>query len=90
MESLNRLSSNMAQLSDKNKEEFTITMRNLSELSRNLNKIVFRLENGRGTLGKLMTEEDIYNNLKDASISAKDLFNSLKQDPSKLFFRPKQ
>jgi len=90
MDSLNRLSSNMAQLSDKNKEEFTITMRNLSELSRNLNKIVFRLENGRGTLGKLMTEEDIYNNLKDASISAKDLFNSLKQDPSKLFFRPKQ
>jgi len=89
MSQLNRLTSNMADLSDKNKKEFSITMRNLSELSKSLNKIMFRLENGRGTLGKLLTEEDIYNNLKDASISAKDLFRNLKKDPSKLFFKDK-
>ena len=74
----------------KNKEEFSITMRNLSELSESLNKIVFRLEKGRGTLGKLLVDEEIYNNLKDASISAKDLFRKLKRDPSKLLFRPKE
>lgn len=89
MEQLNRFTSNMANMSDKNKEEINITMRNLSELSSNLNKMVTRLESGRGTLGKLMTDEEIYINLKDASISAKDLFRSLKQDPSKLFFRQK-
>jgi len=84
---INKLSKNMADLSEQNKDDINITLRNLSEVSANLNKIVFRIEKGRGTLGRLLNEEDIYNNLRDASISAKDLFRQLKQDPSKLFFR---
>jgi phospholipid/cholesterol/gamma-HCH transport system substrate-binding protein len=87
MSNINRFSKNMADLSDKNKDDINITLRNLSETSSNLNKIVFRIEKGRGTLGRLLNEEDIYNNLRDASIAAKDLFRQLKQDPSKLFFR---
>ena len=87
MANINRFSKNMADLSDKNKDDINITLRNLSETSTNLNKIVFRIEKGRGTLGRLVNEEDIYNNLRDASIAAKDLFRQLKQDPSKLFFR---
>lgn len=87
MANINKFSKNMADLSDKNKDDINITLRNLSETSSNLNKIVFRIEKGRGTLGRLLNEEDIYNNLKDASIAAKDLFRQLKQDPSKLFFR---
>ena len=87
MANLSRLSMNMADLSDKNREEISITMRNLSELSVNLNKIVYRLENGRGTLGKLLIDEEVYDNIKDASISARELFRSLRQDPSKLFFK---
>ncbi len=90
MNQLNKLTGNMAQLSEKNKEEISITLRNLSEITSSLNKIIFRLEKGRGTLGKLLVEEDIYQNLKDASISAKELFKSLKKDPSKLFFKQKQ
>jgi phospholipid/cholesterol/gamma-HCH transport system substrate-binding protein len=90
MDELNKLAANMAYLSEKNKEEISITLRNLSELSANMNKIVFRLEKGRGTLGKLLVEEDVYDNLKDASVSARELFRTLKQDPSKLFFKPKQ
>jgi len=90
MDQLNKLATNMAYLSEKNKEEISITLRNLSELSSSLNKIVFRLEKGRGSLGKLLVEEDIYENLKDASLSAKDLFRDLKKDPSKLFFKQKK
>lgn len=90
MDNLNRLSANAAYISEKNKEEISVTLRNLSELSVNLNKIVFRLENGRGTLGKLLVDEEVYNNLREASVSAKELLNSVKQDPSKLFFRQKQ
>ncbi len=87
MANINKFSKDMADLSAKNKDDINITLRNLSETSTNLNKIVFRIEKGRGTLGRLLNEEDIYNNLKDASIAAKDLFRQLKQDPSKLFFR---
>ncbi len=89
-EQLNLLTRNMAQISETNKEDISITLKNLSETSSQLNKIVFRLENGRGSLGKLLTDEEVYNNIRDASIFARDLFYSLKQDPSKLFFRQKQ
>ena len=84
---VNTLSKNLSDLSEKNKDDISITLRNLSEISTNLNKITFRIEKGRGTLGRLLNEEDIYNNLKDASLAAKDLFRELKQDPSKLLFR---
>jgi phospholipid/cholesterol/gamma-HCH transport system substrate-binding protein len=87
MANINRFSKDMADLSEKNKDDINITLRNLSETSTNLNKIVFRIEKGRGTLGRLLNEEDIYNNLRDASVAAKDLFRQLKQDPSKLLFR---
>lgn len=90
MEELNRFTRNMSSLSEKNREEINITIRNMSEISSNLNTIIQRLEDGRGSLGKLMTDEEIYYNIKDASQSAKELFSQLKQDPSKLFFKPKQ
>jgi len=90
MSQLNQFTSNMSTLSEKNKEDITIAVRNLSEISRDLNKIIHRLEQGRGSLGKLMTDEEIYYNIKDASKSAKELFRSLKQDPSKLLFRQKK
>ena len=90
MEQLNLLTRNMAQLSERNKEDISITLKNLSEITSNLNTIVFRLEKGRGTLGKLIYDEEIYNNLQDASISARDLFKRLEQDPSLLLFRQKK
>lgn len=90
MHQLNLLTKNMAQLSERNKEDIAITLKNLSEITSNLNTIVFRLEKGRGTMGKLIYDEEIYNNLRDASVSAKDLFNRLEKDPSLLLFRPKK
>ncbi len=90
MDELNRFTANMASLSERNKEDISITIRNLSEITSSLNKIIQRLEQGRGTLGRLMNDEEIYYNIKDASQSAKELFNNLKQDPSKLFFKKQQ
>ena len=90
MKQLNLLTKNMAQLSERNKEDIAITLKNLSEITSNLNTIIFRLEKGRGTMGKLIYDEEIYNNLRDASVSAKDLFNRLEKDPSLLLFRPKK
>lgn len=89
MEQLNVFTRNMAQLSEKNKEDVSITLKNLSEITSHLNKITYRIENGRGSLGKLLNDEEVYTNIRDASVFARDLFYSLKQDPSKLLFRPK-
>ncbi len=90
MDQLNILTKNLSQLSEKNKEDLSITLRNISEISSSLNKIIFRIDSGRGTLGKLLADEEIYDNLKDASISAKHLFYSLDKDPSRLLFSPKK
>jgi phospholipid/cholesterol/gamma-HCH transport system substrate-binding protein len=90
MTQLNTLTKNAADLSEKNKEDLSIAARNLSETSASLNKITFRLENGRGTLGKLLTDEEVYNNIRETSIYARDLFKQLQKDPSNLFYGTKK
>ena len=90
MSQLNLLTKNAAELSERNKEDVNITLKNLSETTASLNKMIYRLENGRGTLGKLMTDEEIYNNIRDASVYAKDLFQQLQKDPSNLFYGTKK
>jgi phospholipid/cholesterol/gamma-HCH transport system substrate-binding protein len=89
MDQLNQLTKNVADLSEKNKQDVSIALQQLSETTRSLNKIIYRIENGRGTLGKLLADEEVYNNIREASIFARDLFYTLKQDPSKLFIRQK-
>ncbi len=89
MDQLNQLTRNMAEVSEKNKQDVSIALRQISETTSSLNKIIYRIESGRGTLGKLISDEEVYNNLRDASVYAKDLFYKLNQDPSKLFF-PRQ
>lgn len=90
MTQLNMLTKNAADLSERNKEEISITLKNLSETTASLNKIIYRLESGRGTLGKLLTDEEVYNNIRDASVYAKDLFQQLQKDPSNLFYGTKK
>jgi len=87
MSQMNTLTKNLSDISQTNKEDITITLRNLSESTDSLNKILYRLENGRGTLGKLMTDEEIYNNLRDASIYAKDFTYILSKNPSLLMWK---
>ncbi|HRX16078.1 MAG TPA: MlaD family protein [Spirochaetota bacterium] len=87
MFNVNKLAKNMSDISTDNKADIDSTLKNLSQTTASLNKLVYRLESGRGTVGRLMYDEDIYNNLRDASIYARDLFYDLKQDPSKLFFK---
>ncbi len=90
MDQLNQLTKNMAELSEKNKKDISITLQQISETTTSLNKIIYRIDSGRGTLGKLISDEEVYNNIRDASVYAKDLFYKLNQDPSKLFFRQKR
>jgi hypothetical protein len=62
-------------LTDKNK-------RSLQDALEGLGVVGMDLKEGRGTLGKLLTDESIYNNLDDLSAD-------LKNNPWKLFYRPK-
>ena len=54
------------------------TVKNLSEASERINTIANRLEKGEGTVGKLLTDETVYNDLKDTMAGAKTVVNDLK------------
>ncbi len=62
-------------LTDKNKQS-------LQEALAGFGAVGTDLKEGRGTLGKLLTDESIYNNLDDLS-------SDLKSNPWKLLYRPK-
>ena len=62
-------------LTDKNKKSLEDALEGFGTMGMNLKE-------GRGTLGKLLTDESIYNNLDD-------LTSDLKGNPWKLLYRPK-
>lgn len=55
----------------------------LDKLGLSLQEIVDRIKQGQGTVGKLISEEELYNELKEFVID-------LKQHPWKLLYRPKE
>ena len=59
------------------------TVQNLNNSVERINSIVSKLEKGDGSLGKLLQDEDLYNNLNDASNSLDLLLNDLKNNPKK-------
>jgi len=62
-------------LTDKNKKSISVALENFSALGTDLKE-------GHGTLGKLLTDESIYNNLDELTLD-------LKSNPWKLLYRPK-
>ncbi|MCM8762505.1 MAG: MlaD family protein [Candidatus Omnitrophica bacterium] len=54
----------------------------ISEATINLNKIISDVEKGKGTAGKLLRDEELYNNLND-------FVKDIKEHPWKLFIRRK-
>lgn len=76
---------------------------NLVDLSNSVTTIVHRLEKGEGTIGKLLTEDAVYDDLrstignfkdfsvdvKSVGVNFKDFSEDLKKHPWKLLARPK-
>ncbi len=69
--------------SDKNQESISKTLENLSFLSGNLNTIAANIRDGKGTLGKFVSDDAVY---QDVQAFAADL----KANPWKLLYRPKK
>lgn len=62
---------------------------NLAELSDSVKNIVNRLNKGEGTVGKLLAEDDVYNDLKATAANFKDFSDDIKRHPWKLLSRPR-
>jgi phospholipid/cholesterol/gamma-HCH transport system substrate-binding protein len=57
------------------------TTQTLGTASASLEAVMGRLERGEGTLGRLTTDETLYDNLNGAAVSLQELVNDIRRDP---------
>lgn len=87
MAKLNVLSANFTEISSKNKRDIQVMLANMSKISRDLNLITQRVNSGRGSVGKFVSDEALYHNANQAVINAKELFRVLKEKPYLMMYK---
>ncbi|MEO1011777.1 MAG: MlaD family protein [Bacteroidota bacterium] len=82
--SFEELTQNFSKLSDSlNKAGLAGTLANLESMSASLDRIMTKMERGNGTLGKLMENEELYNNLNNASRELDLLLQDFRLNPKR-------
>ncbi|MBU3821494.1 MCE family protein [Flavobacteriaceae bacterium XHP0103] len=79
-------SQNLSAISSELKEaELGTTLDNLSRTVESLNKVLTSVENGQGSMGKLVKDEALYNNLEAATKELEELLRDIKLHPKRYF-----
>ena len=88
---------NLDDLSSDNKEKLTSLISNLettsgeletlssglNQTNLTLNEVLTKINNGEGTLGKMVNDPSLYNNIDSLSINLNQLINNINKDPGK-------
>lgn len=84
MTNLNKTTSNFAKISDDlEKAKLSQTVKNLEVTLDNVNKMLADMQSGKGTMGKLMKDEAMYNNFTKASKELELLLQDLRLHPTR-------
>ncbi|WP_353779393.1 MlaD family protein [Winogradskyella sp. 3972H.M.0a.05] len=84
LENVNKTSENLATLSDDLKDvEISKTITKLDNTLGSVNAVLRGLENGDGTMGKLLKDDKLYNNLEGASKELELLLLDIKLHPAR-------
>ncbi len=84
IKNINTITNNFAKLSDTlANTEITTTIKNLESTLKNLDVMLAKIENGDGTIGKLMTDEALYNNLTASSKELDLLLQDFRLNPKR-------
>ena len=84
LENTELMTNNLAKLSDTLvNANLGLTIKNLEATVTNLNKILASVNEGNGTLGKLLKDEEMYNNLTNASKEMEELLREMKLHPKR-------
>jgi phospholipid/cholesterol/gamma-HCH transport system substrate-binding protein len=76
--------SKLKTITTEKEKEIKSTLDNLATVSHRLNLLTQEISQGKGTLGKLIQDEEIYKNLLSITRSAEELVKDLKKHPWKL------
>ncbi|PWK19984.1 MlaD family protein [Xanthomarina spongicola] len=80
------ISKNLAILSEDLKDvEISKTINNLDETLSSVNALLAELDKGEGSLGKLLNDDELYNNLEGASKELEELLEDVKLHPKRYF-----
>jgi len=81
---IHAITSNFAKLSDTlAAANLGTTIKNLEATMGNLNALLAKVEKGEGSLGKLMKNEELYNNMADASRELDLLLQDFRLNPKR-------
>ena len=84
IENFNEVSKDLATLSNDLKDaEIAKTVNDLDQTLLNVNALLTGLENGDGSLGKLLNDDKLYKNLEVASAQLKELLQDFKLNPKR-------
>jgi len=84
IDNFNNTSKNISVLSDSlSKIEFNRIIKNADETLLNLNEISNKLNNGDGSLGKLLNDEQMYQNIENATKEMEELIRDIKLNPKR-------
>lgn len=84
MNNLDKTTQNFAKISDTLAQlEIASTVKQLENTIGNFNAVLDKVNNGEGSLGKLMTDDQLYTNLERATKQAADLLEDMKLNPKR-------
>lgn len=84
MTNLNKTSANFAEISEAvNSDQIASSIQSLEHSMGELDKMIADMQSGKGSLGKLLKDEAMYNNLTDASNELKELLADMKNNPKR-------
>jgi len=66
-----------------NQLELSVMIDNLTETSKNLNNVLLGMQEGEGSLGKLLKDDSLYNNLTRTAEDLDKLFVDLRENPKR-------
>ncbi len=86
LNNIENISDNLSKITDSIAEsDITETISNLQTTISNFNKILIKIENGEGSMGRLMKDEGLYNNLEGATKELEALLKDIKLHPKRYF-----
>ena len=81
---INHITNNFAQISDSLANAgLSQTVRNLEDTLKNMDSLLAKIKDGEGSLGKLMTDEELYKNLTEASRELDLLLQDFRLNPKR-------
>lgn len=86
LNNIENISGNLSQITDSiAKANLAGTIQQLKSTITNFNSILVTIENGEGSMGKLMQDEGLYNNLEGATKEMEALLKDIKLHPKRYF-----